>query len=81
MRGRCLILFPDQKSSFQRYDGHLKNGKFDGFGVLVAKDGSRYEGEWLNGRMNGSGIRTFAPTSRIKMFEGLHRDGVQVSMS
>jgi len=37
------------------YEGDCVNGKRNGFGKLIYKDGSIYEGNWLNEKKNGHG--------------------------
>ena len=42
------------------YQGEFKNGKSNGFGILIAHSGefkgNRYEGEWKEGKYSGKGI-------------------------
>jgi hypothetical protein len=73
--GYCVIQFSPDRSTFSRYEGFLKNGKFNGHGVMFAKDGSNYDGQWKNARMHGFGVRTFSPSSPFLKFEGLHEEG------
>ena len=73
--GYCVIQFSLVHSTFKRYEGYLKNGRFDGHGLMFAKDGSNYKGEWKNSRMHGYGIRTFSESSPFLRFEGNHEDG------
>ena len=37
------------------YNGHFRNGKFEGRGLYRWNDGSFYDGEYLNGVRNGYG--------------------------
>lgn len=38
-----------------RYAGYFLNGKYNGKGALIFKDGSFISGEWKNGKLNGKG--------------------------
>ena len=40
------------------YVGQVKDGKFNGKGILTYKTGAKYQGEFLNGKRNGSGTIT-----------------------
>ena len=37
------------------YEGELKNGCYDGIGIIYYKSGNKYEGEFKNGVVNGIG--------------------------
>lgn len=37
------------------YEGHFREGKWDGFGKLTTQKGDIYEGEWVEGILNGNG--------------------------
>lgn len=39
----------------ERYVGEMKDGKFDGWGVLLYDNNDRYEGEFVNGKRVGRG--------------------------
>ena len=55
-----------------RYEGELRDGMFNGRGVLTEADGDRYEGEFRDNNFNGQGVFTYADGSRS---EGEFRDG------
>ena len=38
------------------YLGEIKNGKRDGRGAIVYKDGSSYDGDWANDQRHGYGV-------------------------
>ncbi|CAM4752540.1 unnamed protein product [Rotaria magnacalcarata] len=38
-----------------RYDGHWKNNRRDGYGIIDFADGRKYMGNWFNDTMNGQG--------------------------
>ena len=44
-------------NNFFQYNGEWKNGKKDGTGYLLMRDGSKYHGEWKDGEMTGQGCR------------------------
>lgn len=47
-----------------RAEGHMNNGKFEGFGTCVwPEDRGRYSGDWQNGKRHGEGIYS-APDGR-----------------
>ena len=57
------------------YQGEEKNGKREGYGILIVCEGyhkgDRYEGEWEDGEYNGRGIYDWADGST---YEGEFRD-------
>lgn len=50
------------------FNGTLKNGRFEGYGVLLVRDNGRerYAGWFHNGRKNGHGIYRYANGDRIE---------------
>jgi hypothetical protein len=38
-----------------RYEGELRDGRQNGYGILVKPNGDRFEGVWLDGKANGPG--------------------------
>ena len=36
------------KETHQKYTGDVKNGKPNGFGILIDPDGIKYVGEWIH---------------------------------
>ena len=47
------------KETHSVYKGQVKDGKPEGIGILIYKDGRKYEGNWKNGIWNGRGKYTF----------------------
>lgn len=47
-----------------RYEGHLRRGKAEGYGVMTWPTGARYEGAWAKGERNGHGTLTWEDGSR-----------------
>ncbi len=43
-----------------RYVGQVKDGKFDGRGIMTWKDGASYDGQWKEGTYHGQGTYTYA---------------------
>lgn len=54
------------------YTGDLKDGKFDGFGILEFANGNKYEGEFRLGEFNGEGVLTFKNGNK---YDGEFKDG------
>ena len=42
------------------YEGEIRNGKPDGFGILIRFDGKKYVGEWKDGMRSGQGTETWS---------------------
>ena len=42
------------------YEGEIRNGKPDGFGILIRFDGKKYVGEFREGLLNGQGTFTWS---------------------
>ena len=42
-----------------KYEGQIENGKPNGSGSLIYRNGTRYAGEFKEGRWNGEGTFTF----------------------
>ena len=40
------------------YEGEIRNGKPDGFGILIRFDGRKYVGEWKDGKEHGQGTES-----------------------
>ncbi|MCP4371514.1 MAG: hypothetical protein GY797_25845 [Deltaproteobacteria bacterium] len=51
---RQVIKYKDGK-----YEGKLRDGKRDGYGVFTWSDGTKYEGEWRNDKKDGHGVFTW----------------------
>ena len=60
----------DPKSD--KYEGHYKHDKKNGFGKYFWKDGTTYEGYFLNDLKHGEGIVSYGDgrTARLQWFEG-----------
>ncbi|AGO84411.1 Morn repeat domain containing protein [Pandoravirus salinus] len=43
------------RADYDMYEGELKGGRPDGYGIMTYMDGTRYEGEWKGGRRHGRG--------------------------
>jgi hypothetical protein len=55
-----------------RYEGEVRDGKFNGHGVYTASYGDSWEGEWRDGEMrDGRGVHT----STLSRYEGEFRGG------
>ena len=59
--------------SGDRYEGLLKNGKRNKYGVYTWADGRCYKGQWKDGERNGQGVCTHPNGSR---YEGDWKDGL-----
>jgi len=70
--------YPDKEV---RYMGDWKEGKRDGYGVLVEKNSNRYEGEWRNDKEHGRGIKTWRGGSRYEgeWYEGKKHGKAKIS--
>jgi len=44
---------------FLNYEGEMKNGKPDGNGTMIYKNGDKYEGAWVKGQMEGIGTMLY----------------------
>jgi hypothetical protein len=45
-------------SSYIKYQGEIKNGMKNGYGVAIYPDGSHYQGQWVNNLPSGKGKLT-----------------------
>jgi hypothetical protein len=78
-KGLQSNVFGDEQTN-PKYRGEIKNGKPEGFGILIWFDGKKYVGMWKNGKMNGQGTRTlghFWDRPDIKPFQtekGIFKD-------
>ena len=43
-----------------KYEGEIENGKPNGMGKLIFKNGDYYEGKWMDGELNGQGTFKFS---------------------
>ena len=71
--GRVWKGFGD-KETHSVYKGDVKNGKPNGLGILIYKDGRKYEGNWKNGIWNGKGKYSFKDGFG---YEGEWKNGVE----
>lgn len=58
---------------FQRFEGNMLNGKYNGKGILTTAIGFRYEGDFVDGKFNGKGILALNKT--LILYEGDFVDG------
>ena len=61
--GRVWKGFGDKETQ-PKYQGDVKNGKPNGVGIGIYKDGWKYIGEWKNGKRHGQGTRTWKSVSK-----------------
>ena len=54
--GKGIKYFNAEPFKGDRYEGELRNGKFEGKGIYYCKNGDKYEGEWRNDNPEGKGI-------------------------
>ena len=56
--GRDKCVYTSKNKTYSgTYDGHFKNGKYDGNGKYVWKnDGATYVGNWKDSKFNGKGV-------------------------
>ena len=54
------------------YEGEIRNGKPDGFGILIWFDGRKYVGNFKDGKMDGQGTLTFSSGEK---YVGEWKDG------
>ena len=55
-----------------KYEGDIKDGKPNGFGILIITSGIKYVGEWKDGKENGQGTETWSDGN---IYEGEWKDG------
>ena len=55
----------------EHFEGELKDGKRDGFGIYTWPNGVRFEGSFKNGKRNGKGILTWPNGDS---YEGEYKD-------
>ena len=60
------------KETHSKYTGDVKNGKPNGFGIMIFPNGNKYVGGWKDGRWNGQGTFT---TSNGSKYEGEWKNG------
>ena len=69
--GEGVLEWVDGEKNTTHYDGTVRNGRYEGRGVLTEPDGTRYEGTFSDNRLQGRGVTTFANGAR---YEGEFRD-------
>ena len=62
------------KETHSVYKGQVEDGKPNGLGILIYKDGRKYEGNWKNGIWNGKGKYSFKDGFG---YEGEWKNGVE----
>lgn len=55
--GKGYLKFYDHSRLTGTYEGEMKYGKFNGFGIFCSAKGINYEGEWKDGLRHGEGTR------------------------
>jgi hypothetical protein len=53
--GQGLLTWFHRKKEISSYQGYMKHGKPDGFGIYKFMDGDIYAGEWKDGLRHGNG--------------------------
>jgi hypothetical protein len=65
-----------------RLEGEVKNGQFEGYGIMTYNDGSCYMGDWVNNRREGFGIyRSVKGTEYAGQWKAGTRHGKGVFLS
>ena len=54
-----------EKNGIKHYEGEFLNGRENGKGVSISKEGDKYEGEFLDGKRNGQGVLIHGILSNI----------------
>ena len=62
-----------EEETHPKYIGDVKNGKPNGFGIMIFPNGNKYIGGWKKGRWNGQGTFT---TSNGSKYEGESKNGI-----
>ena len=70
--GRGVLQWYEDGKPRNRYDGAVRDGKYDGWGVAVYTNGGRYEGDFVDGKLTGRGSYAWANGDR---YEGDFVDG------
>ena len=60
------------------YEGEMKNGKMDGYGIFKSDNGFIYEGQFRNGVEDGHGKLVY-PEGRV--FEGNFKNGKPIKVN
>ena len=56
-----------------KYEGDIENGKPNGLGEVIFKNGDKYEGKWNKGKLNGQGTYQSSDATR---YTGEWKDGL-----
>jgi hypothetical protein len=71
--GQGIYQYPN---GYFQYQGEWKDGKKNGFGALVMRDGSFYKGDWVMGEQTGQGKRVWEDgSSYIGKFDEGEKNG------
>jgi hypothetical protein len=70
--GPGIVRFLHNGRQIGGYSGSVKDGKFEGRGILSFTDKFRYDGEWHDGRQHGQGVQVWNEGWR---YEGSWRVG------
>jgi hypothetical protein len=72
-QGLGTLFIQHSSSTWDRYDGALRDGRMAGQGVMVWATGARYEGSFLDGQFTGQAVMTWGKASR---YVGPFRSGL-----
>ena len=56
---KCIWLYYGDSGAGRKYEGQIENGKPNGHGSLIYRNGTRYVGEFKKGQWDGSGTLSF----------------------
>jgi hypothetical protein len=62
----CTDILPDRNNNKEKYEGPIINGKKEGKGIYIYKNGCKYEGYFRNDKKEGEGIFYYANGDRYK---------------
>lgn len=68
--GKGVLNWRSSKGT-QRFEGEMRNGNYNGRGVVTFENGNRYDGEWRDDKPSGRGVYTWTDGS---VFDGEWRD-------
>ena len=71
--GRGTLFVQRSPSTWDRYDGELRDGKMHGHGVFEWSSGTRYNGQFVDGQLTGSAVLSWRPGAS---FTGLFENGL-----
>lgn len=56
------------RAAGDRYEGEWADGKEDGMGTAIGRDGSRFYGSWQAGKLHGKGVRNPRDACRLLLY-------------